>query len=174
MVPALFGVTHGAVHFMFYEKMKLWRLQQLRQSMPQGGKKPSGEETDKAFLEGPEKEQAETLTNWDYISLSALSKVTAGALTYPYQVIRARLQIYDAEQEYKSARDVIAKVWRTEGGRGFYKGWVIPSISRDFSTCKYPGSYGPENLCDSLGAPVILFFFFSPISYFLLLSLLFY
>jgi len=119
MVPALFGVTHGAVHFMFYEKMKLWRLQQ---SMPQGRRKPSEEETDEVLLEGLEKDQAETLTNWDYISLSALSKITAGALTYPYQVIRARLQTYDAGQEYKSARDVIAKIWRTEGGRGFYKG----------------------------------------------------
>lgn len=122
MVPALFGVTHGAVHFMFYEKMKLWRLQQLRQGMPQGRRKPSEEETDEVLLEGLEKEQAEALTNWDYISLSALSKITAGASTYPYQVIRARLQIYNAEQQYKSARDVIAKIWRTEGGLGFYKG----------------------------------------------------
>lgn len=122
MVPALFGVTHGAVHFMFYEKMKLWRLQQLRQGTPRGGRKPSEEETDEVLLEDLEKEQAETLKNWDYIGLSALSKITAGVLTYPYQVIRACLQTYDAEQEYKSARGTIAKIWRTQGGRGFYKG----------------------------------------------------
>ncbi|KAF8416507.1 mitochondrial carrier domain-containing protein [Tirmania nivea] len=135
MVPALFGVTHGAVHFMFYEEMKLWRLQQLRQGVPQGARKPSEEETDEVLLDDLDKEQAETLTNWDYISLSALSKITAGALTYPYQVIRARLQTYDAEQEYQSARDVIAKVWRTEGGRGFYKG-LGPSLARVLpSTC---------------------------------------
>ncbi|RPB25295.1 mitochondrial folate carrier protein [Terfezia boudieri ATCC MYA-4762] len=135
MVPALFGVTHGAVHFTFYEKMKLWRLQQLRQGTPQGGRKPSEKETDELLLEGLEKSQLETLTNWDYISLSALSKITAGALTYPYQVIRARLQIYDAEQEYKSARDVIAKIWRAEGGRGFYKG-LGPNLARVLpSTC---------------------------------------
>ena len=106
MVPALFGVTHGAVHFMFYEKLKLWRLQKRRSVRG-------------TLLES---KQAEALTNWDYLTLSALSKVLAGTLTYPYQVIRARLQTYDAGQQYNSARDVVAQIWRMEGARGFYKG----------------------------------------------------
>lgn len=107
MVPALFGVTHGAVYFMFYEKLKLWRLQKRRGDM-QG-----------IHLEN---KKAKVLTNWDYLTLSALSKVLAGTLTYPYQVIRARLQTYDAGQQYNSARDVVAQIWRMEGARGFYKG----------------------------------------------------
>lgn len=121
MVPALFGVTHGAVHFMFYEKMKVWRIQQARADAARRGQNVLND-LDEMLLEGLEQHQAETLTNWDYITLSALSKVLAGALTYPYQVIRARLQMYDARKEYKSARDVVSKIWRVEGGLGFYKG----------------------------------------------------
>ena len=109
MVPALFGVTHGAVHFMFYEKLKLWRLQKRR-----------GDVQEKILSENHK--QVEALTNLDYLTLSALSKVLAGTLTYPYQVIRARLQTYDAGQQYKSARDVVAQIWRREGTMGFYKG----------------------------------------------------
>lgn len=117
MVPALFGVTHGAVHFTFYEKMKLWRLQNLS-----GARISARKEEEDELLDDFERRQAETLTNWDYITLSVFSKILAGALTYPYQVIRARLQTYDAGQEYKSATDVVAKIWKSEGGWGFYKG----------------------------------------------------
>ncbi len=111
LVPSLFGVSHGAFQFMAYE-----RLKQLR-SPPraEGGK-----------IE---------LSNTDYILLSALSKVFAGVLTYPYQVVRARLQTYEAGQTYTSARDTVAQIWRREGLGGFYKG-LGPGVVRVLpSTC---------------------------------------
>ena len=64
------------------------------------------------------------LTNFDYLYLSAASKVFAGSITYPYQVVRARLQTYDAQVKYSGAGDVVRKVLRQEGVRGFYKGYV--------------------------------------------------
>ena len=107
MVPALFGVTHGAVQFMFYEKLKVWKRG------GGGGGVDSGEHPN---------QQPRELSNWDFLTLSAASKTLAGTVTYPYQVVRARLQMFDAGREYASARDVVEKVWRVEGWRGFYKG----------------------------------------------------
>lgn len=62
------------------------------------------------------------LTNMDFLTLSAVSKMFAGSITYPYQVVRARLQTYDANAKYKGAGDVVRQVWAKEGPKGFYKG----------------------------------------------------
>lgn len=110
LLPSLFGVSHGAIQFMAYEQLKNhWALSR------KGGK--------------------EGLTNLDYLSLSAASKMFAGSITYPYQVVRARLQTYEAATKYKGTRDVITQVFRNEGVRGFYKG-LAPNIVRVLpSTC---------------------------------------
>lgn len=104
LVPSLFGVSHGALQFMAYEQLKIHRGHSL-----DGGKKDLGAA--------------------DFMLLSGLAKVFAGSTTYPYQVVRARLQMYDAESTYKSARDVVAQVWRKEGLAGFYKG-LGPNLLR--------------------------------------------
>ena len=110
LVPSLFGVSHGAFQFMAYEQLKNYRALGTL-----GGRKG--------------------LTNADYLWLSGLSKIFAGTLTYPYQVVRARLQTYDADKTYKSARDVVLQVWRQEGWGGFYKG-LGPNLLRVLpSTC---------------------------------------
>ncbi|KAK5107088.1 hypothetical protein LTR62_001872 [Meristemomyces frigidus] len=110
LLPSLFGVSHGAIQFMAYENLKNRWARNRR-----GGK--SG------------------LTNSDYLLLSAVSKMLAGSLTYPYQVVRARLQVYDAHTRYRGASDVIAKVWQKEGFAGFYKG-LGPNLVRVLpSTC---------------------------------------
>lgn len=98
LLPSLFGVSHGAIQFMAYEQLKNHRAHQ------RGGK---------------------NLSNLDYLTLSAGSKIFAGSITYPYQVVRSRLQTYEAESAYKSASDVIVQVWQREGIRGFYKGYII-------------------------------------------------
>ncbi|KXT10378.1 hypothetical protein AC579_1186 [Pseudocercospora musae] len=110
LLPSLFGVSHGAIQFMAYEQLKnRWALHRT------GGK--------------------EGLTNLDYLQLSAVSKMFAGSITYPYQVVRARLQTYDAPTRYKGAWDVVGKVFKNEGIAGFYKG-LAPNIVRVLpSTC---------------------------------------
>ncbi len=110
LIPSLFGVSHGAIQFMAYEQLK----NHWGQSR-QGGK--SG------------------LTNLDYLYLSALSKIFAGSITYPYQVVRARLQTYDAQAKYNGTLDVVRQIFRREGIQGFYKG-LGPNIVRVLpSTC---------------------------------------
>ncbi|KAI9881398.1 MAG: hypothetical protein M1830_003405 [Pleopsidium flavum] len=112
LVPSLFGVSHGALQFMAYEQLKRYR-----------------------GIDGATGGQKRELSNTDYLLLSALAKIFAGVLTYPYQVVRARLQTYEAGKTYKSARDVVQQVWRREGAGGFYKG-LGPNIVRVLpSTC---------------------------------------
>lgn len=110
LIPSLFGVSHGAIQFMAYEQLKN-RFGASRQ----GGKVG--------------------LTNVDFLYLSALSKIFAGSITYPYQVVRARLQTYDAQVKYNGTWDVVRQVFRKEGVQGFYKG-VVPNVVRVLpSTC---------------------------------------
>lgn len=151
MVPALFGVTHGAFQFMFYEELKVWRqrerqqwriLEQLEEDRCQLAQ---GVEPDSAALEAVPTAAlpSEELTNLDFISLSALSKIFAGTVTYPYQVLRARLQTYDADRLYTSTRDVLQKVWRTEGLQGFYKGYVCLFYDKNSLFCYIIFSFFP-------------------------------
>ena len=104
LVPSLFGVSHGALQFMAYEQLKIYRGHSF-----DGGQKDLGAA--------------------DFLMLSGLAKIFAGSATYPYQVVRARLQMYDAERTYKSARDLVDQVWRKEGLAGFYKG-LGPNLLR--------------------------------------------
>jgi solute carrier family 25 folate transporter 32 len=100
LLPSLFGVSHGAIQFMAYEQLKNhWSKSR------EGGK--------------------QGLTNLDTMQLSATSKMFAGSITYPYQVVRARLQTYDAKARYNGAMDVVKQVWKHEGVAGFYKGYVF-------------------------------------------------
>jgi len=113
LVPALFGVGQGALQFMFYEELKLWRrrLRERNDNPHDGGRDGSSE---KAGGGG--------LSNIDFLTLSAASKILSGSIIYPYRVVQTRMQTYDADAVYSSARDAVIKIWRREGLTGFYKG----------------------------------------------------
>ncbi|KAJ5972654.1 uncharacterized protein N7479_002572 [Penicillium vulpinum] len=113
LVPALFGVSHGALQFMAYEKLKLFRLRSMN----------------KGSIESGHLGAERALGNVDFFAISGLSKVFAGSVTYPYQVIRSRLQTYQAHLIYRGAIDVVSQVWAQEGIRGFYKG-LGPNLFR--------------------------------------------
>lgn len=73
--------------------------------------------------------EARELSNIDYLGLSSLSKLFSGSITYPYQVIRSRLQTYDAHLLYRGVTDAVIKIWAREGFVGFYKG-LGPNLFR--------------------------------------------
>ncbi|KAG4077113.1 hypothetical protein HA402_016100 [Bradysia odoriphaga] len=102
-VPGMFGVSHGALQFMTYEEMKN-KYNEYRH-LPINTKLGTGE----------------------YLVFAAISKLIAAAATYPYQVIRARLQ--DQNHSYKGSWDCIKQTWRFESWRGFYKG-LVPNLLR--------------------------------------------
>lgn len=95
-VPGLFGVSHGAIQFMTYEEMK---------------NKYNGYKNVPITTK---------LTTFEYLSFAAFSKVIAVVTTYPYQVVRARLQ--NQHYNYTGSWDCMKQTWTYEGWRGFYKG----------------------------------------------------
>ncbi|XP_026478257.1 mitochondrial folate transporter/carrier-like [Ctenocephalides felis] len=95
-IPGMFGVSHGALQFMTYEEMK------TRYNI---------------YRKVPIDTKMGTL---EYLIFAAISKLIAAAATYPYQVVRARLQ--DQHNRYTGTWDCICKTWRYESWRGFYKG----------------------------------------------------
>ena len=112
MVPALFGVSHGALYFLAYENIKLWQRTKNNNGDP---------------------------TNWDTSVAAAASKVFAGTATYPSQVVRSRLQNYDPAAKVTATSpgiiNVIRSLWKNEGFTGFYKG-LVPNLVRVVpSTC---------------------------------------
>ncbi|KAF9981121.1 hypothetical protein BGZ65_004298 [Modicella reniformis] len=160
MIPALFGVSHGAIQFMAYEQLKYWRqevkrkswekqfLEEVRgkvndsisetapgiQSSERAGISMDTETFEKLrqarLLE--KKYDWETLSTVEYLCMAASSKVAATVATYPYQVLRSRLQMMNNPQSevvYTGVIDCIRKIKRAEGIIGFYKG-VAPNVIR--------------------------------------------
>ncbi|KAG9355762.1 hypothetical protein JZ751_000602 [Albula glossodonta] len=107
-VPGLIGTSHAALQFMVYEELK--RDYNKYKKMPSEAQ----------------------LTPSEYIGMAAVSKIFAVATTYPYQVVRARLQ--DQHNTYNGVLDVIRRTWRNEGAVGFYKG-MVPNLIRVTPAC---------------------------------------
>lgn len=107
-VPGMLGISHGALQFMAYEEMKTLYNQYRKQPLDT------------------------KLGSFEYILFAATSKMFAACLTYPYQVIRSRLQ--DQHRSYNGVIDVCQQIIRKESYRGFYKGFsaymlhVTPNI----------------------------------------------
>jgi adenine nucleotide transporter 17 len=63
------------------------------------------------------------LSDWDFFFLGALSKLVATGITYPYIVVKSRLQAgSENARKYKSSLDGILTIARQEGVSGLYKG----------------------------------------------------
>ncbi|XP_059613601.1 mitochondrial folate transporter/carrier [Phlebotomus argentipes] len=124
-VPGIFGVSHGALQFMTYEEMKNRYNQYRRLPIDQ------------------------KLTTAEYLTFAAISKLIAAAATYPYQVIRARLQ--DHHLHYEGTWDCVKQTWRFEKWRGFYKGLgpnltrVVPATMITFATYENLYHYMRDN-----------------------------
>ncbi|KAL4914281.1 mitochondrial carrier domain-containing protein [Aspergillus aurantiobrunneus] len=127
LIPSLFGVSHGALQFMVYEKLKLYRTGVHSRA-----------------------ESRRELNNLDFFVISSISKTFAGSMTYPYQVLRSRLQTYDAHLAYRGLRDAIVQIWAKEGLAGFYKGLgpnlfrVLPSTWVTFLVYENTKAYLPK------------------------------
>ncbi|CAN6661405.1 mitochondrial FAD carrier protein Flx1p [Trichomonascus vanleenenianus] len=102
-VPGLAGIVQASIQFSLYERMKDYYSAHVH--------------TDKLDLSSVE-----------FLSLSAASKLVATLTLYPYQVVRARLQVTD-RSVYRSALDVIRHIYTYEGATGFYKG-LVPNVAR--------------------------------------------
>ncbi|KAN0140549.1 peroxisomal membrane protein PMP47B, partial [Lactarius tabidus] len=63
------------------------------------------------------------LTDWDFFMLGAISKLIATGVTYPYIVVKSRLQAgHAAAARYRSALHGLRTIVAEEGVSGMYKG----------------------------------------------------
>ncbi|AET03859.2 putative mitochondrial carrier protein [Medicago truncatula] len=116
IVPGLFLVSHGAIQFTAYEE--------LRKTIVDLKSKGSDKQH-----QNPD----QLLNSVDYAVLGATSKVAAILLTYPFQVIRSRLQQRpggDGIHRYMDSWHVVKETARFEGVRGFYKG-ITPNLLKN-------------------------------------------
>jgi adenine nucleotide transporter 17 len=61
--------------------------------------------------------------NLDFFLMGALSKLCATAITYPYIVIKSRMQVsQQGDEQYDSILDGFKKIIASEGVTGLYKG----------------------------------------------------
>ena len=100
------GVLHGAVQFGAYEPLK------------------------RVWAKHISLDSEERMSTAATLIISGMSKIIAGTATYPYQVVRSRLQTYDSERRFgKGITGVTARVWKELGWKGFYRG-LGPNIVR--------------------------------------------
>ncbi|CAK9157094.1 unnamed protein product [Ilex paraguariensis] len=108
LVPGLFLVTHGAIQFTAYEELRKVFIDF------------KSEENEKKSGKGDN-----LLDSIDYATMGASSKLAAILMTYPFQVVRARLQQRPSAggiPRYMDSWHVVKETVRFEGLRGFYKG----------------------------------------------------
>ncbi|UJR31060.1 hypothetical protein I4U23_018570 [Adineta vaga] len=105
LLPGIFGTIHGTIQFVSYEQMKDFYSNTFHTTQ---------------------------LSTSMILTFSAVSKLFAASITYPYQVVRTRLQ--DQHQQYTGVFDVIRKTYYREGMGGFYKG-MVPALYRVVPAC---------------------------------------
>lgn len=89
---ALVGVSNGAIQFVCYEELKRWRMGVAKAKQQESGTVGKGDVIGQNSSES-EDENDIKLDNTEYIVMSGVAKLAAIGLTYPYQVVRSRIQV---------------------------------------------------------------------------------
>ncbi|KAJ3107717.1 hypothetical protein HDU97_003387 [Phlyctochytrium planicorne] len=99
IIPALILVINPIIQYTVFERLRI-NLQERKTRLGKGA-----------------------LGAFDFFLLGALSKLAATSITYPYIVVKSRMQLkQQGSTAYKSVWDGLTKIAKTEGVKGLYKG----------------------------------------------------
>ncbi|KAI9220968.1 mitochondrial carrier domain-containing protein [Blastocladiella britannica] len=102
---SLLGVSHAAVHFPLYERIKM--MLHTRSLRP---------------ARISDLHHREPIANTHVLLASVTSKMIASMITYPHETIRTRLQNQSHTIKYRSIRHCVELIYAEEGFRAFYRG----------------------------------------------------
>ncbi|WWD16260.1 hypothetical protein CI109_100686 [Kwoniella shandongensis] len=119
--PALILVINPVIQYTTFERLVslLLNYRLGRQGVTPTGKKALGRSS---------------LTDWDLFFLGAASKLVATGGTYPYIVVKSRLQA--ATHKYKSSLKAILHILESEGLSGLYAG-LLPKLLQSVLTAAF-------------------------------------
>lgn len=133
LVPALFLTSHGAIQFAIYESFKKFALRYQVDSAEKNKQVHFYPEELQALFAPSCYVQLDLLTllfvfsvlqhtqpAWVSALIGGSSKIIASTVTYPYQLVKSKLQQRDAvnaatqltERRYTGTWDCVQKVWR--------------------------------------------------------------
>jgi len=97
VIPALVLVSNPAIQYMIFERLKVFAKQ---------------------------RKANHTLSALDFFLLGAVGKMIATIVTYPYIVVKSRLQMKRESISNDTAKtlDILKNIWKFEGFLGFFKG----------------------------------------------------
>ena len=124
IVPQLLLTSHGAVQFMVYEELKSL-------SLSRGIAGSSASSSASAAASERKANGVFKAGSLQPLAIGACSKIVATTVTYPYQVVKSRLQQRHpgGARPYKGTIDCLAKIFKQEGlrkprSRGGEKGHI--------------------------------------------------
>lgn len=119
---SMVGTVQGAIQFAVYDSMNDWFREHSRNDWFHELQQNVLGRSNQEGRRGKDDTTPWTVT----IITSSLGKAVPVTLTYPYQVIRSRLQMTNAEARFgKGIRGVVSQLRKEAGFRGFYRG--LPS-----------------------------------------------
>lgn len=118
LLPALLLTSHGMIQFAAYEEAKraMPAIEQALYPSSSSSEAPASVSVDSAAT------HSAFVSSYLFFA-AASSKAVATTATYPYQVLKARLQQRQSQELYKGFVDCFRRVWQNEGWRGFYRGF---------------------------------------------------
>ncbi|EJT42060.1 FLX1-like protein [Saccharomyces kudriavzevii IFO 1802] len=112
LVPALFGVSQGALYFTVYDTLKQKRLRRK-----------------------DENGQNSHLTTLETIEITSLGKMISVTMVYPFQLLKSNLQSFKANEQNFRLLPLIRLIVANDGFVGLYKGLSANLVRAIPSTC---------------------------------------
>lgn len=138
--PALLLTTHGGVQFVVYEYLKkhfkVTKYDRDKQKLEHKNRHNTSSKSSHSVFKRLELSTA-------FLAMGAVSKMIASTVTYPLQIVRARLQqrsgenleigadgkVHRVQRNYSSLTKTMQNIYLREGMRGFFKG-CMPNALR--------------------------------------------